>query len=41
MKINGKRLKMARIYRGLTTKDLAEKIGCQRQTISMYENNLQ
>lgn len=32
---------MARIYRGLTTKDLAEKIGCKRQTISMYENNLQ
>jgi Zn-dependent peptidase ImmA (M78 family)/DNA-binding XRE family transcriptional regulator len=36
---NGDRLKMARIYRGLTVAELADKIGLQRQTISMYENN--
>lgn len=35
---NGDRLKKARIYRGLTVADLAEKIECQRQTVSMYEN---
>lgn len=35
---NGSRLKKARIYRGLTVAELAEEIGCQRQTISMYEN---
>lgn len=34
---NGERLKKARIYRGLTVAELAEKIGCQRQTLSMYE----
>lgn len=34
---NGDRLKKARIYRGLTVAELAERIGCQRQTISMYE----
>lgn len=36
---NGKRLKQARIYRGLTKNELAEKMECQRQTISAYENN--
>lgn len=36
---NGERLKKARIYRGLTVAELAEKIDCQRQTVSMYENN--
>ncbi|MFI3174580.1 MAG: XRE family transcriptional regulator [Bacillota bacterium] len=35
---NGARLSKARIYRGFTTSELAEKIDCQRQTISMYEN---
>lgn len=35
---NGERLKKARIYRGWTVAELAEKIGCSRQTISMYEN---
>jgi len=35
---NGDRLKKARIYRGLTVADLADKIDCQRQTVSMYEN---
>lgn len=34
---NGERLKQARIYRGLTVAELAEQIGCQRQTLSMYE----
>lgn len=28
---------MARIYRGLTVAELAEKVDCQRQTLSMYE----
>ena len=36
---NGERLKAARIYRGLTVAELAEKLGLQRQTVSMYENN--
>lgn len=35
---NGDRLKKARIYRGLTVAELAEKLECQRQTVSMYEN---
>ena len=30
-------LKKARIYRGLTVAELAERVGCQRQTLSMYE----
>lgn len=34
---NGERLKKARIYRGLTVAELAEQVGCQRQTLSMYE----
>ena len=36
---NGERLKKARIYRGMNVAELAEKSGCLRQTISMYENN--
>lgn len=36
---NGERLKSARIYRGLTVAELAEKLRLQRQTVSMYENN--
>ena len=36
---NGERLKSARIYRGLTVADLAEKLSLQRQTVSMYEND--
>ncbi len=36
-RFNGERLKQARIYRGLTVAELAEKVGCQRQTLSMYE----
>ena len=32
---NGERLKKARIYRGLTVAELAERIGCQRQTLSI------
>ena len=35
--VNGDRLKQARIYRGLTVAELAEQVGCQRQTLSMYE----
>ena len=34
---NGERLKKARIYRGMTVAELAEKVDCQRQTLSMYE----
>lgn len=37
MQFNGERLKKARIYRGLTVAELAEKIDCHRQTLSMYE----
>ena len=33
---NGNRLKKVRIYRGLTVAELAERVGCQRQTLSMY-----
>jgi len=36
---NGDKLKSARIYRGLTVAELAEKLDLQRQTVSMYENN--
>jgi len=36
-RFNGERLKQARIYRGLTVAELAEQVGCQRQTLSMYE----
>ena len=36
---NGGRLKKARIYRGLTVAELAEKVSQQRQTLSMYEIN--
>lgn len=38
MNFNSDRLKKARIYRGFTVAELADKVGCQRQTISMYEN---
>lgn len=37
LQFNGERLKMARIYRGLTVAELAERVDCQRQTLSMYE----
>ncbi len=36
---NGERLKAARIYRGLTVAELAERLKLQRQTVSMYEND--
>jgi transcriptional regulator with XRE-family HTH domain len=36
---NGERLKAARIYRGFTVAELADKLELQRQTVSMYENN--
>lgn len=38
-KFNGERLKLARTYRNISAKELAEQIGVQRQTISMYENS--
>lgn len=38
-KFNGDRLKSARLYRGLTIEQLAEKINVTKQTISQYENN--
>lgn len=34
---NGERLKKARIYRGLTVAELADRVSSQRQTLSMYE----
>ena len=37
-KFNGEKLKSARIYRGLTITELAEKIGISKQAISQYEN---
>ena len=36
---NSSRLEIARVYRGIGAKELAENIGVNRQTISMYENN--
>ena len=36
---NGQRLKTARTIKGLSVAEFAEKIGVQRQTVSMYENN--
>lgn len=36
-KFNGERLKSARIYRGLTVAELADKIGVSKQAISQYE----
>lgn len=36
-KFNGERLKKARIYRGLTVAELAERVDQHRQTLSMYE----
>lgn len=38
LEFNGERLRKARIYRGLNVGELADKIECQRQTVSMYEN---
>lgn len=35
---NGERLKKARVYRGWTVAELAEKMNCSRQIVSMYEN---
>lgn len=35
---NGERLRIARTWRGYSAIELAEKIGVNRQTISMYEN---
>ena len=36
---NGQRLRQARIYRGLTKNEVAERLNCQRQTISAYESD--
>ncbi|OCZ49931.1 XRE family transcriptional regulator [Dehalobacter sp. TeCB1] len=36
---NGNRLKNARLYRGLTVEELAEKIEVSKQTVSQYEND--
>lgn len=36
---NGERLKAARIYRGVTIMELADKIGVSKQMVSKYENN--
>ena len=38
-KFNGNRLKTARLYREMTTEDLADEINVSKQTISLYENN--
>ncbi len=39
MPFNGERLKQARVLRGLTVAELAERVAQQRQTLSMYEIN--
>ena len=39
MPFNGERLKQARVIRGMTVAELAEKVAQQRQTLSMYEIN--
>lgn len=39
MPFNGERLKKARILRGLTVAELADRVAQQRQTLSMYEIN--
>ena len=36
-KFNGERLKMARLYRGMTLEELAHEIGIKKQSISLYE----
>lgn len=36
--LNSSRLKKARVYRDLTIGQLADKVGCSRQTISTYES---
>lgn len=36
---NGKRLRSARLYRGMTIEELATKLDVSKQTISQYENN--
>ena len=38
-KFSGEQLKIARTYRGLTTEELAQKIGVKKQTISLYETD--
>jgi Zn-dependent peptidase ImmA (M78 family)/DNA-binding XRE family transcriptional regulator len=38
VKFNGERLKKARLYRGFTISELAEKINVSKQAISQYEN---
>lgn len=38
-KFNGERIKEARVYRGMSAVELAQMVGLQRATISMYENN--
>ena len=35
---NGKRLKNARLFRGLTLTELAENTGISKQSLSLYEN---
>ena len=37
---NGKRLKSARQYRGLTVEELSQRINVSKQTISQYENGI-
>lgn len=36
----GQRLKNARLYRGMTIKELAEEVGVTKQAISQFENNI-
>lgn len=36
----GDRLEAARLYRGMTIKELAEQIGVTKQSVSQYENNI-
>lgn len=39
MKINGQRLREARVFRGMTITQLAEKVGVSKQMISRYEHD--
>ena len=40
LKFNGERLRKARLYRGLTITELAEKIDVSKQAVSQYENGM-
>ena len=39
LNFNGMRLRNARLYRGLTVEELANKVKVTKQAISLYEND--